>query len=73
MTKRLKIQIFPNGTIHAETEGIKGTSCTDYIRMLEEMLEAEATESSYTPEYYEPEELTAEQGEVGTVHTSRGD
>ncbi|MBM4139934.1 MAG: DUF2997 domain-containing protein [Nitrospira sp.] len=53
MKKRVQIRIYPDGRIQAETQGIKGKACTDYIRVLEELLDAEAYTSSYTPEYYE--------------------
>jgi hypothetical protein len=52
MTRRIRIQIFLDGRIQAETQGIKGEKCTEYIRVLEEMLGAEAVESEYTSEYY---------------------
>lgn len=57
MGKNIRIQIFPDGRIQAEVNGIKGKKCTDYIRILEEILGAETIDSSYTPEYYESEEL----------------
>jgi hypothetical protein len=60
MTKRIQIQIFPDGRVQAETQGIKGKKCTEYISVLEELLEAEAVESGYKPEYYVSEEATVE-------------
>lgn len=51
--KRVNVRIFPDGRIEAETHGIKGKECTEYIRVLEELLEAETVDSSYTAEYYE--------------------
>ncbi|MGX6443805.1 DUF2997 domain-containing protein [Neobacillus sp. K501] len=53
----MKIQIFQDGQIQAEVLGIKGKKCTDYISILEELLEAETIDSEYTPEYFESEEL----------------
>lgn len=58
--KRISIRISPDGRIQAETHGIKGRECTEYIRILEEILEAETQDSSYTPEYYETEEVSIE-------------
>ncbi|MCZ3366916.1 MULTISPECIES: DUF2997 domain-containing protein [Methanobacterium] len=55
MTKKIKIQIFPDGTIQTEIQGIKGKRCTEYIHILEELLEAEAVDSNYTPEFHETE------------------
>jgi hypothetical protein len=57
VAKQLRIQIFQDGQIQAETLGIKGKDCTDYISILEELLEAETIDSEYTSEYYESEKL----------------
>lgn len=61
MEKRINIQIFPDGRIQAETLGIKGKKCTDYLRLLEEILDAEAVDSSYKPEYHEAEEVVLDE------------
>lgn len=60
MAKKVRVQIFPDGRIQAKTEGIKGRKCTEYIRILEEILEAETVESEYTAEYYVTEEASTE-------------
>ena len=60
MAKRVVVQIFPDGRIQAQTQGIKGKKCTDYIRILEELLEAETVDSEYTAEYYLTEETITE-------------
>lgn len=60
MAKRIRVQIFPDGRVQAETQGIKGRKCTEYIKILEEILEAETVESEYTAEYYVTEETTIE-------------
>lgn len=57
MKKNIKIEIFSDGTIQAETQGIKGKKCMDYIKILEEILEAKTTDSGYTPEYNEKENV----------------
>ncbi|MEN6293969.1 MAG: DUF2997 domain-containing protein [Methanobacterium sp.] len=57
MKKSIKIEIFSDGTIQAETQGIKGKKCTDYIKILEEILESKTTDSNYTPEYNEKENV----------------
>ena len=51
--KQLKIRIFPDGQVRAETNGIKGKVCTDYIGTLEKLLNAQVVESSYMEEYYQ--------------------
>ncbi len=55
MLRRIKIQIFPDGTIQTEIQGIKGKKCTEYIIILEELLDAEVADSGYTSEFYEIE------------------
>ncbi|WP_462410815.1 DUF2997 domain-containing protein [Neobacillus sp. Marseille-QA0830] len=67
MAKQLRIQIFQDGHIQAEVQGVKGKKCTDYISLLEELLGAETIESEYTPEYYEVEELELEEVETNTM------
>lgn len=57
----LRIRIKPNGEIDAETVGLKGEACLEYIRILEELLAAETVESSFTDEYRQTVELPAEQ------------
>jgi hypothetical protein len=58
--KRLSIKISPDGSIQAETHGVKGKECLYYIQVLEEILEAETVDSAYTLEYYEVEEKSTE-------------
>ncbi|EKF84965.1 DUF2997 domain-containing protein [Methanobacterium formicicum] len=57
MKKTVKIEIFSDGTIQAETKGIKGKKCMDYMKILEEILEAETVDSDHTPEYFEKENI----------------
>jgi hypothetical protein len=68
MAKRVRIQVFPDGRIQADIHGIKGKKCADYIRVLEEILDAKTVDSEYTPEYFEVEEVqetSTEQQKVG--------
>ncbi|GMB09376.1 DUF2997 family protein [Thermolongibacillus altinsuensis] len=60
-SKKIRIQIFPDGQIKADVLGVKGKKCTDYISILEELLEAETIDSEYTAEYYETEQLEIDQ------------
>ena len=54
MKKReIIITIDENGKIFAETQGIKGEACLDYIKVLEELLTAKTLDSNLTDEYYE--------------------
>jgi hypothetical protein len=65
--KQIKIQIFSDGRVQAEVGGIKGKACMNYIRVLEEILEAEAIESAYTSEYYETNDLIIEDFEYQEI------
>lgn len=59
---KITISVRRDGTILAETIGIKGPSCLSQIEVLEQMLEAETMTSSYTPEFYEtlvPQDATS--------------
>lgn len=61
MSKRIQLRVYPDGRIEAEVQGVKGKTCTDYIAVLEELLEAETIESAFTPEYFETEEVAVRQ------------
>lgn len=65
--KQLQVQIFPDGQIKAEVLGIKGKGCTDYIAILEQLLDAETIESEYTSEYYETEKNRIQQQDSQTI------
>ena len=60
-SKRIQLRVYPDGRIEAEVQGVKGKKCTDYIALLEELLDAETIESEFTPEYYESEEVGVRQ------------
>jgi hypothetical protein len=56
--QRIEVRIARDGTISAETHGIKGRACVPYIAMLEDLLEAQAVDSAYTPEYEQTVTIT---------------
>ena len=62
MAKQIKIRIFADGHIEAVTKNIKGKQCLKYLQPLEQMLDAQVTDSEFNSEYYEAEveETTAE-------------
>ena len=63
MTKRIRIDVSPDGNIKAETFGIYGQKCIDYVSILEDMLEAQAIQSNFNADYSKSEEFsTDEQG-----------
>jgi hypothetical protein len=66
--KQLIVQVRPDGTVHAETIGMYGNECLDYIAVLESMLDAETTESSFTEAYAQvrAEQETAAENWDGT-------
>jgi len=71
--KQLKIRLFPDGQIQAETNGIKGEACTDYIKTLEKLLNAQTVESVFTKEYYAIQTEEASKGVVlHTQHIQQG-
>lgn len=70
--KQIRVQIFPDGQIKADVMGIKGKSCTSYIEILEQLLDAETINSDYTDEYFETEQLEIQQHNVGHINTGEG-
>jgi hypothetical protein len=65
MTRRIAVTITRDGTIRAETLGIKGKTCLDYVPLLEELLEAETVQSEFTADYRAvDEELTQPSAET---------
>ncbi len=67
LSKQIKLKIFPNGQVQAEVLGFRGKKCTDYISVLERLLDAEAIDSSRTPEYYLEECETIQSPETQTI------
>jgi hypothetical protein len=58
MTRQITLRIFPSGEVQAETHGIRGKKCMDYIAILEQLLDAEAIDSERTAEYWLEENAT---------------
>ena len=54
---KIKIRLFPDGTIGMETEGIKGEKCTDYAKVLARLADAKISSVEKTEEYYQSETL----------------
>lgn len=55
--KTINLRIYSNGKVQAETQGIKGKACLNYISIIEQLTGARTEDSEYTKEYYDPEEL----------------
>jgi hypothetical protein len=69
MSRQIKLRISPDGLIQAEVLGFRGKKCADYIAILEALLDAEAVDSDYRPEYWlsETETTSARQEEEDVV------
>lgn len=68
MSKQIKIRLYPDGKVDAETNGIKGDGCLQYKEILEKMLNAKTIKSDLTEEYRE-EYTEVEQEDINLVHT----
>ncbi|MBR1862874.1 MAG: DUF2997 domain-containing protein [Ruminococcus sp.] len=53
---KLKIRIYPDGTIKAETIGVKGKECTKYIPIIEQLTNAVTDDSEFTKDFYNNEQ-----------------
>lgn len=51
--KQIKLRIYPTGKLEAETNGIKGKACLDYISILESLTGSATVDSDFTPEYWQ--------------------
>jgi len=54
---KMKIRLYPDGSIQMETEGIKGKRCTDYAKVLARLADAKVYNMEKTEEYYQEEIL----------------
>lgn len=54
---KLKIRLYPDGSIKMDTVGIKGKKCTDYAKVLERLADAKISNIEKTEEYYQEEVL----------------
>lgn len=59
VSEQIHLRIYPDGRIEATTKGVTGKRCTAYIQVLERLLSAQTVESSYTEEYWQPQEALA--------------
>ncbi len=53
MGKQIKFKLLPNGQIQAETVGMKGSECLNYIDLMTKLTNSEIIENEHTSEYYE--------------------
>ena len=64
---KIIVKIKPNGEIAAETKGIKGKKCKDYLEIMSKFLDAKIVDSSYTKEYYEEETEKVKQDTIQDI------
>lgn len=57
--KKLVVQLRADGSVAAETFGMTGPECLDYIQQLEALLDAETTSSQFTDDYRRVETTAA--------------
>ncbi len=53
MKKELIITIKKDGTVNTITKNIKGSSCLNYMDLIQNLIKADIYDSSFTDEYYE--------------------
>lgn len=71
--KQIRIKIRNNGSVEAETLGMKGADCLKYLQRIEEMANATTVDSRFTEEYYESQEiLTNETAMEETLYGRQG-
>lgn len=51
MTEQIIVRIDTDGTVQAETKGMKGAKCLASLELLEELLDAQVQSSAFTDEY----------------------
>lgn len=49
--RRIVVTVAADGTVSAETRGILGAECLDYIAVLEDLLDAQVVQSAYTADH----------------------
>ncbi len=54
---KIKIKLNPNGSLEMITEGIKGSKCMDYAKVLERLADVKINKIEKTKEYYETSEV----------------
>jgi hypothetical protein len=60
--QQIIVTIAADGNIKAETVGIKGAKCLDYVEILENLLDATSSESRFTSEYHEMDQQSITEG-----------
>ena len=69
--KYIEVTVHPDGTVTAETHNLMGSSCLDYLAVLENLLDADAVSSAYTSDYGRSSS-TVDLSESQQAHHSQG-
>lgn len=48
---RIVVRVGADGAVTAETHGVTGAACLDYLAVLEDLLEARVEQSAFTADY----------------------
>ncbi|MBW9208662.1 DUF2997 domain-containing protein [Mumia sp. zg.B21] len=67
--KQLRVRVARDGTVSAETIGFTGPECLDQVAVLEDLLDALSSSSSFTEEYWQTDHV---QEEGQSLDTGRG-
>ena len=59
---RLSIRIFPDGKVQGGIQGVQGKKCTNYIKIIEDLVRGRIFSSEFTDEFYEKEIIKQNQG-----------
>jgi hypothetical protein len=49
--QQVVVTVAADGTVRAETRGVVGERCLDYVAILEDLIDGRTTESSYTADW----------------------
>jgi hypothetical protein len=60
--QQIIVTIAADGEIKAETVGIKGARCLDFVEVLENLMDATSFESKFTSEYHEIDQQSTTEG-----------
>ena len=58
MSEQIIVRIGTDGTVQAETKGMKGAKCLTSLELLEQLLDARVESSAFTDEYTQTDVVT---------------
>ncbi|GAA3288633.1 DUF2997 domain-containing protein [Dactylosporangium vinaceum] len=63
--QRIVVTVAEDGTVAAETLGVTGSKCLDYVALLEDLLAAQTVHSEYTREFQGLQAVTRQEQHDG--------